>query len=96
MKPSVKKRIVENPIETDRHESGEREKNKKIADLQYIANNNSSIKKIVEKRISNSEKAIIEKISEERGMPYETLKKKINKELKKTFPEIFEDKKENE
>lgn len=71
-------------------------KAKKIADLQYIANNNSSIKKIVEKRISNSEKAIIEKISKDRDMPYETLKKKINKELKITFPEIFEDKKENE
>ena len=71
-------------------------KAEKIAALQYIADNNSRIKKIVKKRISNSEKAIIEKISEDGGMPYEKLKSKINNALKKTFPKIFEDKKENE
>jgi hypothetical protein len=71
-------------------------KAEKIAALQYIADNNSRIKKIVKKRISNSEKAIIEKISEDGGMPYEKLKSKINNALKKTFPKIFEDKKTNE
>jgi DNA-cytosine methyltransferase len=71
-------------------------KAEKIAALQYIADNNSRIKKIVKKRISNSEKAIIEKISEDSGMPYEKLKSKINNALKKTFPKIFEDPQENE
>lgn len=71
-------------------------KAKKIAELQYIADNNSSIKKIVEDRIEKMEESIIKRISEDRGMPYETLKNKINKGFEKTFPKIFEDKKENE
>jgi predicted DNA binding CopG/RHH family protein len=71
-------------------------KAEKIAALQYIADNNSRIKKIVKKRIINSEKAIIKKISEDGGMPYEKLKSKINNALEKTFPKIFEDPQENE
>jgi hypothetical protein len=71
-------------------------KAEKIAALQYIADNNSRIKKIVKKRISNSEKAIIKKISEDGDMPYEKLKSKINNALEKTFPKIFEDPQENE
>jgi len=71
-------------------------KAKKIADLQYIADNNSSIKKIVEDRIEKMEESIIKRISEDRGIPYETLKNKINKGFEKASPKIFEDKKENE